>query len=571
MRKLLATFMLIGILILSPAVGYGDPVPPDRRIDWTFAGVPGGIPDRTRICAELIPGVSVSKINTAIRLCSASGGGIVYLSPGLYEVEGIELHWDNVSLRGAGADQTILKGCNIINLGKGGNMPSKTTIIGGGTKGAFTIEVSSTLGLAANRMIEIDRDDDPDVVVTTTGGSRHIRQVNMITALRGRTITLKNPLIWDFSVGNPRIRWTFQNTRWSGVENLKLDHSGKTGCTHFLLQYCYACWLKGIHSHKASSYHFVIVGTLNGEVRDSYIADAQTYGPNNGGLVFYANPKYGSNSSWKIENNIFDKVFPGVQLQNGSSGFYVGYNYGHAATANLTEGPVTWMFTDNHGPHDMMNLWEGNIGELFGSDGYFGGSSHGTLLRNHFTGYNPLFRSNGDPIRLNRFSYFYNLVGNVLGSADQAPLNYQQTLNNCAPGVAIYRLGYPNIGNCGLEDITGQQAPVGMKYPDAKVEATLLRWGNYDYFTKVARFIRSELPAEAVVASHKIPNSYYYSNKPGWWPADIQWPPIGPDVTAGNGDPSGHVHRIPAQVCWSARKLADGGNFNASSCHAHRD
>src|SRR5215471_7055363 len=581
---------VVGLILVAlsalPAQAPADALPSTRRIDWTYTGVPGGIPDRTNICATFNPGASAAMINNAIGSCSGSGGGVVYLNAGTYNVTGIKVYDDNVTLRGAGADRTVLQGCNIVNLGSGFNSSSGINIIGG-AKDSNTITVSSTEGLTVNSMIEIDRDDDSDVVVSTIGGSRHITQVNIIVAISGNTVTVRNPLIWDFGVGNPRIKWIFANTRLSGVEDLKLDHSGTSGCTNFMLQYCYGCWLKGVQSYKPSGYHITILGTLNGEIRDSYIADAQTYGSNNAGLAVYGNTRYGSNSSWKIENNIFNRVFPGVELQNSSSGFYVGYNYGHATTAASADGPVTWMFTDNHGPHDMMNLWEGNIGEMFGSDGYFGGSSHGTALRNHFTGYNPIFGTSDDPVRLNRLSYYYNLVGNVLGSANQrppgplrlsrlsdyynlarsvlgltnkAPLRYEENLDNCAGGSAIYRLGYPNIGNCGLTDITGHPVPGSMTYPDIKVASTLLRWGNYDYFNKTTRFVTSEIPSGVPVPPDEmIPNSYYYSVRPRWWPGGNAWPPIGPDVVAGNGDASGHVNKIPAQMCWEMLNLLAGG------------
>ena len=130
----------------------------------------------------------------------------------------------------------------------------------------------------------------------------------------------------------------------------------------------------------------------------------------------------------------------------------------------------------------------------------------------------------------------------------------------------IYELGYPNIGNCSispLDDFT----PTG-GYPDPKVTATLLRWGNYDYFNKATQFVASEIPAGVPVPpSQTIPSSYYYSSKPAWWSAGIAWPPIGPDVTGGNGDTSGHVNKIPAQVCWETRNLLTGGSFNASACY----
>jgi hypothetical protein len=567
MRRLVR-INVIALLLCPVSSVFADPVPADRRIEWTFTGVPGGIPHRTNVCATFSPGASAPAINSAIAACSASGGGVVYLNAGTYKLAGINIFSDNVTLRGAGADQTILQGCNIINLGRGGNHPAGINIVGGGSKDSTTLTLSSTRGLAVNRMIEIDRDDDPAVVISTTGGSRHVSQLNVIAAVGSNTITVRNPLHWDFSVGNPRIKWVFTSTRLSGVEDLKLDHSDTKGCTNFMLQYCYGCWLKGIHSYKPSGYHIMIMGTLNGEARDSFISDAQTYGPNNGGLVFYGNGEYGSNSSWKIENNILNRVFPGVELQNSSSGFYIGYNYGYATASTPSGGPATWMFTDNHGPHNVMNLWEGNIGELFGSDGYFGSSSHGTALRNYFTGYNPIFGSADNPVRLNRLSYYYNLVGNVLGSANLKPRQYQQKLDNCADGSAIYRLGYPNIGNCSLTDVTTHPVPGGMTYPDAKVASTLLRWGNYDYFNKEARFLAAEIPTGVAVPSHKsIPNSYYYSSKPAWWPVGVAWPPIGPDVKGGNGDASGRVNKIPAQVCWEARRLGSGGSFNAAACY----
>src|SRR5262245_59146886 len=105
-------------------------------------------------------------------------------------------------------------------------------------------------------------------------------------------------------------------------------------------------------------------------------------------------------------------------------------------------------------------------------------------------------------------------------------------------------------------------------YPDPKVAATLLRWGNYDYFNKATRFVASEIPAGVTVpADQVIPGSYYYSGRPAWWPAGIAWPPIGPDVNGGNGDASGHVNKIPAQTCWETRNLSTGGSFNASACY----
>ena len=47
-----------------------------------------------------------------------------------------------------------------------------------------------------------------------------MRQVNLITAIGGTAITVKNPLFIDFTTGNPRIRYAFTKTSFSGIEDL---------------------------------------------------------------------------------------------------------------------------------------------------------------------------------------------------------------------------------------------------------------------------------------------------------------------------------------------------------------
>jgi hypothetical protein len=562
-------FSAIALLLLAcagPALS-ADVVPQDRRIDWTYTGVPGGIPDRTNVCATLSPGATVTAINSAISACS---NGVVKLNPGTYSVTGISIAKSNVTLRGSGADQTILKGCNILRLGSGGNTASGIAITGGATKGSRTFTVANANGLGPGTMIEIDRDNVAGLVISTVGGSRHLRQVNVVESVSGNSVTVRNPLIWDFNSGAPKIKWTFVNTRNSGVEDVKLDHSNTGGCTNFAVEYCDSCWIKGVDSFMPAGYHFTILGTVNGEFRDSYVRDAQTFGANNAGAAFYGSPSYGSNSSWKIENNIFNKTFPAIELQNSSSGFYIGYNYSHGSAATASNAPVSWTFADNHGPHDMMNLWEGNVGEMFGSDGYFGGSSHATVFRNHLTGYNRNSGASDEPIRLNRLTYHYNIIGNVLGSSAWTAAKYNQTADGCSGGVGIYRLGYPNIGNCGLSDVTGNAVPGGMSYPDAKVNTTLLRWGNYDYSTKTVRWQSSELPAGMTVpADQTLPASFYYTSRPPWFPTGVAWPPIGPDVSGGSsfGESTGRVHKTPALLCWEGRNLVAGGTFNAAACY----
>src|SRR5436190_20113219 len=59
-------------------------IDPSRAVDWSVAGVSGGIPSRTGICATLNPGDTAAQINNAIATCP--GGQVVFLNAGTYNL-----------------------------------------------------------------------------------------------------------------------------------------------------------------------------------------------------------------------------------------------------------------------------------------------------------------------------------------------------------------------------------------------------------------------------------------------------------------------------------------------------
>jgi len=590
-RLMWATVVILAMVSLASAA---DPVPASRKTDWTYAGVPGGIPYRTTICASYTSAnpPTVATVNAAIGSCSTSGGGVIYFGPGTYSYSGIALDDSNVTIRGAGARVTIfLSGASsAIDLGKSTSNPDlDAALTGGGVLGTKTITVATTDGLAVGTIIELARDNESYARITATGDTRLHHQLNRISAIDGTTLTLQNPLLHDYTAGSPTIKQAYAAfTALSGIEDLTIDHSASSDTYGLWMQFSYACWLRGVESYNAYGYHVQINQSLNLEIRDSYFHKIQTAGQaSNGILQVYGNLTYGVDSSGKIENNIFDKHFPGVCFSNSASGFYVGYNYFYATELNPSGDPalnyVTWGMDDNHSPHQVYNLWEGNVGEMWGSDSYYGGSSHGLVFRNHLTGYHPRSTktqqgSGGyidNPIRLQEGSYYYTLVGNVLGSPALNPDKYVETQSACGGAcTAIYRLGYPNMGNTSLTDVGPYLIGIDT-FPDPMVASTLMRWGNYDYYNDATRWESSEIPTGVDVPANQIlPNSYYYSAMPSWWPAGVAWPPIGPDVTggtgAGNGSPdtTGHTNKIPAQLCFERLNLGNDGSFTASSCYA---
>src|SRR2546423_1913309 len=84
-------------------------IDPSRKIDWSQAGVAGGIPNRTTICGTALnPGATAAQINSAIAACPS--GQVVFLNAGTYNLSSgiIFNNKSNVTLRGAGADKTFL-------------------------------------------------------------------------------------------------------------------------------------------------------------------------------------------------------------------------------------------------------------------------------------------------------------------------------------------------------------------------------------------------------------------------------------------------------------------------------
>ena len=63
---------------------------------------------------------------------------------------------------------------------------------------------------------------------------------------------------------------------------------------------------------------------------------------------------------------------------------------------------------------------------------------------------------------------------------------------------------------------------------DLNVKATLIRHGNYDYLTRTTIWEPSN-------STQTIPASLYYDSRPAWWPPDVAFPSIGPDLTPMNG------------------------------------
>jgi hypothetical protein len=331
-------------------------------------------------------------------------------------------------------------------------------------------------------------------------------------------------------------------------------------------------WVKNIRSiNSAVHKHVWNYQASKITVRDSYFyggtGTSENYGVDCGC----------SSSDILVENNIFQHLATAT-IGEAGAGMVSGYNY--AIDNFYAAGGGTWQQMDayHHSAGDHFFLWEGNIGTGHAADAIHGSSFMLTTFRNYWNGFDTATTKslNTEAMQLMAYNRYLNEVGNVLGTAtyhtnyELFPTSGSDSGNSSVGQKSIYVIGW-----------SGNQGTLFTGVPnDTLARPTLMRWGNYDTVSNANRFVASEVPSaispypNPVPANNSLPNSFYLSAKPSWWPATIPWPAIGPDITGGNIlGVGGHAYQIPAQVCYLnvMLGLTNGSSgiltFNANNCY----
>lgn len=566
------------------AQSQGGPISQSRRINWSFAGVPGGIPRRTDVCANLSPGATAQQITAAISTCPS--GQVVMLAAGTYNLStGIRFNGRNdVTLRGAGPDKTFLVfASSDACMGLGGNICVNGRDMGyfvgsplhstdwtsGYAKGTTQITLGSTTGLSVGMPIVLDQLNDMadtgGAIVCSVAGTcadegpggagrpqREQQQIVIATAINGTTVTISPGLHmpnWRSSQ-QPSAFWGRPTSFISGagVEDLSLDSSAAAGRSGIYFIFAVNSWVRNVRSLWANRNHVWFYQSARNTVKDSYF-----YGTKNAGSQSYGIEEFMGFDNL-IENNILHHIASPLQT-NGGSGSVFAYNY---SFDNYYRVSPAWQQASSslHAAGVGMILHEGNEGTGFVGDSIHGSHNFVTAFRNYFTGWEPGKAANTNPVKLYAFNRYMNFIGNVLGT-ETYHLNYEWTVSGPQLHTSVWSLG----------------AGTSRTPSDALVKTTLMRWGNYDTVTKTTRFLATEVPANLayystpVPVDNSLPRSLYLSDRPSWWDATIPWPAIGPDVSGGSG-PGGHAHKIPAHMCYDSTPQTGGIlNFGAVNCY----
>jgi hypothetical protein len=526
-----------------------------RAINWSGAGVVGGIPDRTNICTTLTSTATTAQINAAIASCSGAGGGVVLLSAGTYSsaTGGFSFNGaSNVTVRGAGANQTFLAptsaGITVNSADNNwrGNPENLTawSVAGfpSGTypQGTNQITLATVANLNVGNPIILDQldptTDNGGIIVsqattaqtavapglagpyTTQGSSQSMRgpsnaacagsatcrsqeQIVTVTSCNGVT-TLGaacsgTNVVVGISSGLEMPNWTSAQTPQAWWASSPALNDGVEDLSENLSS-CSGC--NGLNFFNAQNSWVKGVSTSNssgeGQLRIEYgnnISIVNNYmALSAGGTGSYGAEAF-SATDCLIANNIMQGVTT-PQISNGTtSGCVFAYNY--SINGYYTSSPgYNIPAHGDHGSGVGMVLVEGNIANGATADVIHGTANLNTHFRNFFTGTQPVCYASGS-------SY--------------STSTYEACNNNVDPEqVFAFHRFYNIIGN--ILGTTGTNttyetatllngvptAVLGIGYgnvdvpSDPNVAPTLMLWGNADSATGFGspRFNCSEVP-----------------------------------------------------------------------------
>jgi hypothetical protein len=592
---------------------------PGRAIDWSTAGVAGGIPSGAWTqSGSTIAAYSgtAGTINNAIAACGPNQ--YVMLGAGTFNLtSGIDFAAkSNCVLRGAGADQTILAFSGGVSCGgtgssvclrssdvnwKGGpsNLANWTA---GYAPGTTLITLSSVPNLKIGNPIILDQtnstQDDGSVMVTDSNGTlpftspgiagpyslqgnnggagrpgRQQQQIVTVVGCNGSTtpgfacsganvvVTISPGLhMPNWAAANsPQAWWATTPGHGEGLENLSVDSTNNSQVVGVGIFNCLNCWVKGIRSIDTAEAHVRLEYAARTTVRDSYFFLTQNHVTSSYGVESY------SSSDTLVENNIFHAV-ASPHISETCSNCVYGYNF----TINNYYTGSSLYNQNSRGDHTSgidFGLYEGNHGNYYDGDVIHGTHNLMTLFRNRLTGpqiscyasgssyATSAYGSCNNDLQAIRFDSFSRMYSAIGNVLGTTGTN--TVYMNGSPTNSVYRIGGGN----------------GSVPSDPNVAATLMLWGNCDSASGfgACRFVSSEVPSalsgtqapftNPVPASNALPASFYHASKPSWWPAGKAWPAIGPDVSGGNiSGVSGHAYTIPAQDCYLnvMGGLADG-------------
>ncbi len=498
-----------------------------------------GIPVRTEVCAEPMPG---DDLQAALDACPE--GQVVELAAAEYTLSKTLVLTKGVVLRGRGSSGSGAGGTTLVRTGGGAVLAigtdqdqacyasafeSARALSEDAVKETRTVRVSGADTFRAGDLALLDEADDGDV---EEGDCQYFKredrrslsqrvEIASIDAASG-TLTLTTPLHWTFRSAAPhdaRIARLSQHvTRYAGIEGLYLkggNNPGYNGQTAGGIDVSNAAnsWIRDVQTDETiGGMHVVLSGTYRVVVRDSYFHHSADYGFGHDcyGIVLRCGAADGL-----VENNVVRYMNKPILFNVSGGGNVIGYNYADNSWAT----PPAWqeVAIDTHCSFPHMELMEGNYAPHMGATTTHGNAGYLTYFRNYSSsqhappavyGSTEVQTGNVTAIQFDQGDIAMTLVGNVLGSSAESDL-----------GTAAVSERYLNAGTSGSSIIE-----LGADYESNVSFTTLFLHGNYDTVANDVRW-------DPNVNVRELPASLYLAARPDFWPAELDWPWAGADLS----------------------------------------
>jgi len=410
--------------------------------------------------------------------------------------------------------------------------------------------------------------------------SRPIGQAMEVASVSGNTVTFTTPFHQSYRVSHSahlgRIQLS-QRTSWVGLENLFVTGGdGGDGGGNVVFGNSSYSWAKNIESaghgpkYGGGLVHFM--SAFRCELRDSYLhsnaADIPNISPG-GGYYNIVLDSYNADSL--VENNI-SWIGNKVMVMRGTGGGNViGYNYMDDGYGEAYPNQMETGLNADHMTTSHHELFEGNYSWQMGTDSRWGNSIYITWFRNWSTAQrvsawsgipstsvaagNPLIKYvyssggqkfyyedeyNRNPIKVGSHHWWYNFVGNVLGSSTLPLLTNPRSYYNVPQTGYDYQWVGPNLPasidttrvpmwTFGVPD--GGEPTIAGNGLDPSVLPVTLRDANFDYATNAVHWhgiggsavTQTSGPGASQSGGSVLPSSLYLPGKPAFFGSGA-WP-----------------------------------------------
>ncbi len=507
--RLTANGLGLSDTVLIEVVDETPIIPATRRVDWSTAGVEGGIPAnipvRTTLTAQDLASNPISAIQTAID--NATSPGVVVLPEGTFNLNTSQTQMlnmrDGIVLRGQGMDKTrlVINAPNLFQRGAiniSGNIdPTEYSLVSGYAEGSTQLKAATVTGLSVGDTILIYQDNDPVLMASERSDAgvgwdadwaqKVMSQIVKVTAISGSRIEIDVPLRRSFS--------SSRNTRFQiinpisnvGIEDLAIERANDDA-EDFNIRFDYALnsWVRGVEFAYNKRAHIWVNTSRFITLESNYAHDTWKLGSGGYGYGFVAGQSVSDTLIW---NNVFDRQGTSMMTKQGANGIVLAYNFVGSRQNQIATSDISL-----HGHYTYAVLSEGNVidriraSDWWGPDGY-------------------------------RITFFRNRIQSLYGGSGTLGL-----------GIAD-RTHYMNVvGNTLLNG-------GGIHIEDDALHAC--------YFTlQEGNLLNGNLTWNDMLAS-TIPTSQFLNQSPSFW-GTKPWPAIGADVDGGS------LTKIPAEEWYDA-------------------